>query len=123
MGWPDKTLPQGDASEKRSVGKGVFRKCAGCSETLDASELARHFERATVERLAVVLRQASGGARVQEGIFSLMQMAKAVAALERMRETKLPFVSVLLYPTTGGVAASFALLGDVNIAEPNALIG
>src|ERR1019366_567 len=59
----------------------------------------------------------------QEGILSLMQMAKTVAALERHRQARLPFLSVLLHPTTGGVAASFALLGDVNIAEPKALIG
>ena len=71
----------------------------------------------------MVLLQASGGARMQEGILSLMQMAKTVAALERLRDAGLPFVSVLLNPTTGGVAASFALLGDVNIAEPKALIG
>jgi acetyl-CoA carboxylase carboxyl transferase subunit beta len=60
---------------------------------------------------------------MQEGILSLMQMAKAVAALERFREARLPFVSLLLHPTTGGVAASFAFLGDVNVAEPKALIG
>jgi acetyl-CoA carboxylase carboxyl transferase subunit beta len=60
---------------------------------------------------------------MQEGILSLMQMAKTVAALERLKSAALPFVSVLLHPTTGGVAASFALLGDVNIAEPRALIG
>jgi acetyl-CoA carboxylase carboxyl transferase subunit beta len=71
----------------------------------------------------VVLLQASGGARMQEGILSLMQMAKSVAALERLRAARLPFVSVLLHPTTGGVAASFAFLGDVNLAEPGALIG
>ena len=60
---------------------------------------------------------------MQEGILSLMQMAKAVAALERFRAVRLPFVSVLLNPTTGGVAASFAFLGDVNVGEPGALIG
>jgi acetyl-CoA carboxylase carboxyl transferase subunit beta len=60
---------------------------------------------------------------MQEGILSLMQMAKTVAALERLKDAKLPFISVLLDPTTGGVAASFALLGDVNLAEPGALIG
>lgn len=60
---------------------------------------------------------------MQEGILSLMQMAKTVAALERLKDARLPFISVLLHPTTGGVAASFALLGDVNIAEPGALIG
>ena len=71
----------------------------------------------------MVLLQASGGARMQEGILSLMQMAKTVAALERLKDARLPFFSVLLHPTTGGVAASFALLGDVNLAEPGALIG
>jgi acetyl-CoA carboxylase carboxyl transferase subunit beta len=85
--------------------------------------LARLFARATAESLPVVLLQASGGARMQEGILSLMQMAKTVAALGRHREAGLPFISVCLHPTTGGVAASFALLGDVNMAEPKALVG
>ncbi len=227
MVWPQRKPSQSDASEKKSVGKGVFRKCDGCGATLTAEafaesfevcpecgqhhrlsarrwrelllddgkleaweehlqptdplgfsdggktysdrvmaaqrssgageavevgrahieglpiaygafvfafmggsmgsvvgeKIARLFERATAHRLPVVLLQASGGARMQEGILSLMQMAKTVAALERHREARLPFVSVLLHPTTGGVAASFALLGDVNIAEPKALIG
>jgi acetyl-CoA carboxylase carboxyl transferase subunit beta len=224
--WPEKKPAESDAAEKKSVGKGVFRKCDGCGETL-ASEafannfevcpqcgqhhklgaagwrqlllddgaleewdahlapadplefvdgktypervaaaqrssraregveighgrlegrpiawgaflfafmggsmgsvvgekIARLFERATSDRLPVVLLQASGGARMQEGILSLMQMAKTVAALERLKDAAIPFVSVLLHPTTGGVAASFALLGDVNLAEPGALIG
>jgi len=226
MAWPEKTLPTTDASEKRSFGAGVFRRCDGCGHTLDAAALAatfevcqecghhhrldadgwrrllldggeiaawdehlspddplrfsdgrtyreriasaqkksgadeameigrgriegrdvaygafvfafmggsmgsvvgekiaRLFERGAEERLPVVLLQASGGARMQEGILSLMQMAKCVAALERYRKARLPFLSVLLHPTTGGVAASFAFLGDVNIAEPRALIG
>lgn len=226
MAWPEKTLPTTDASEKRSVGAGVFRRCDGCSQTLAESELAaafevcpacghhhkldaggwrrlllddgelecwdghlspadplrfsdgksyvdriaqsqkkthareaieigratmggrpiaygafvfafmggsmgsvvgekvtRLFERARASELPVLLLQASGGARMQEGILSLMQMAKSVSALERFRATGLPFISVLLHPTTGGVAASFAFLGDVNIAEPKALIG
>jgi acetyl-CoA carboxylase carboxyl transferase subunit beta len=226
MAWPEKNLPTTDASEKRSLGAGVFRRCDGCGATLTAGELAasfevcahcgfhhrldadgwrrllldggaldawddhlqptdplhfsdgrpyreriagaqkktraheaietgraqmesipiaygafvfafmggsmgsvvgekvtRLFERAAKERLPVVLLEASGGARMQEGILSLMQMAKSVAALERFRKTRLPFLSVLLHPTTGGVAASFAFLGDVNIAEPGALIG
>lgn len=226
MTWPEKTLPTTDASEKRTLGAGVFRRCDGCGQTLAAGELAavfevcplcshhhkldsdgwrrlllddgqleewdshlqpddplrfsdgksyrervaaaqrktraresveigrgringrpvgygsfvfafmggsmgsvagekvtRLFERAVKDELPVVLLQASGGARMQEGILSLMQMAKSVAALERFKATKLPFVSVLLHPTTGGVAASFAFLGDVNIAEPKALIG
>jgi acetyl-CoA carboxylase carboxyl transferase subunit beta len=224
--WPDKKVPDLDASEKRSFGKGVFRKCDGCGETLSSEALranfevcpmcgqhhklsasrwrdllldgakleewdghlepadplqfsdgkpymervqaaqrvskakeaietgraaidgkavaygaflfsfmggsmgsvvgekvTRLFERATADRLPVVLLQASGGARMQEGILSLMQMAKTVGALERLRDARLPFFSVLLHPTTGGVAASFALLGDVNVAEPKALIG
>jgi acetyl-CoA carboxylase carboxyl transferase subunit beta len=226
MAWPEKTLPTTDASEKRSIGAGVFRRCEGCGKTLTAGELAaafevcpacgqhhrldadgwrrlllddgeleawdaglepgdplqfsdgksyrervaasqkktkareaveigraqlenrsiaygafvfsfmggsmgsvvgekvtRLFERAKAESLPVVLLQASGGARMQEGILSLMQMAKTVAALERFRAARLPFISVLLHPTTGGVAASFAFLGDVNLAEPKALIG
>ncbi len=66
---------------------------------------------------------ASGGARMQESLFSLMQMAKTSAALGRLREAGLPYISVLTHPTTGGVSASFAMLGDLNIAEPEALIG
>jgi acetyl-CoA carboxylase carboxyl transferase subunit beta len=85
--------------------------------------IARLFERAAADRLPVVLLHASGGARMQEGILSLMQMAKTVAALGRFRAARRPFISVLLHPTTGGVAASTAMLGDVNLAEPNALIG
>ncbi|MCL2448437.1 MAG: acetyl-CoA carboxylase, carboxyltransferase subunit beta [Polyangiaceae bacterium] len=226
MPWPEKKLPEGDASDKKTLGKGVFRKCDGCGETLPSDAFASNFEvcpqcgrhhkldaagwrqlllddgqldewdanlspadplefvdgrsypervaaaqrssrareaieigRGTIEgrsiawgaflfafmggsmgsvvgekitrlferaralHLPVVLLQASGGARMQEGILSLMQMAKTVAALERLKDARLPFVSVLLHPTTGGVAASFALLGDVNIAEPEALIG
>lgn len=226
MPWPEKKAPESDAAEKKTLGKGVFRKCDGCGDTLPSDAFAanfevcpqcgRHhklgvpgwrrlllddgaleewdghlgpadplefvdgktyperianaqrsahtkeaieigcgridghtvgwgafvfsfmggsmgsvvgekitrlFERARDQRLPVVLLQASGGARMQEGILSLMQMAKTVAALERLKDAGLPFLSLLLHPTTGGVAASFALLGDVNLAEPGALIG
>jgi acetyl-CoA carboxylase carboxyl transferase subunit beta len=226
MPWPEKKTPELDAAEKKTLGKGVFRKCDGCGETLPSDafahnfevcpqcgqhhklsaagwrqlllddgvleewdahlepadplefvdgksypervtaaqrssrakeaieigrgrldgraiawgsflfafmggsmgsvvgeKVARLFERATSERLPVVLLQASGGARMQEGILSLMQMAKTVSALERLKDAGLPFVSVLLHPTTGGVAASFSFLGDVNLAEQGALIG
>ena len=75
------------------------------------------------EGLALVCFAASGGARMQEGLFSLMQMAKTSAALGRLREKGLPYISVLTNPTTGGVSASLSTLGDINIAEPNALIG
>ncbi|SIT66034.1 acetyl-CoA carboxylase carboxyltransferase subunit alpha [Ectothiorhodosinus mongolicus] len=80
-------------------------------------------EAAIAERRALVCFSASGGARMQEALFSLMQMAKTGAALGRLREARLPFISVLTDPTMGGVSASLAMLGDVNIAEPGALIG
>lgn len=75
------------------------------------------------ERLPLVIVSASGGARMQESVFSLMQMAKVSAALSELSREKLPYISVLTDPTTGGVTASYAMLGDVNIAEPKALIG
>ena len=86
-------------------------------------KIVRLIERAIDKKLPVILVSASGGARMQEGIFSLMQMAKTSAALAKLAKKKLPYISVLTDPTTGGVAASFAMLGDVIIAEPNALIG
>ncbi len=101
----------------------IFAFMGGSMGSVVGERITRLFERATAEHLPVVLLQASGGARMQEGILSLMQMAKTVAALSRFRSTRKPFISVLLHPTTGGVAASSALLGDVNLAEPNALIG
>jgi acetyl-CoA carboxylase carboxyl transferase subunit beta len=101
----------------------VFQFMGGSMGSVVGERITRLFERATTDRLPVVLLHASGGARMQEGILSLMQMAKTVAALGRFREVGKPFVSVCLHPTTGGVAASTALLGDVNVVEPNALIG
>ncbi|HZJ43210.1 MAG TPA: acetyl-CoA carboxylase, carboxyltransferase subunit beta [Pyrinomonadaceae bacterium] len=86
-------------------------------------KVTRLIERAMSERSAVVIFSASGGARMQEGTLSLMQMAKISAALAALDEARLPFISVLTDPTTGGVTASFAMLGDVIIGEPKALIG
>jgi acetyl-CoA carboxylase carboxyl transferase subunit beta len=86
-------------------------------------KVALAFELGVEYRCPVVVFSASGGARMQEGILSLMQMAKTSAAISRFRSVHQPYVSVLTDPTTGGVAASFALLGDVIIAEPNALVG
>src|SRR5207249_2103584 len=86
-------------------------------------KITRQLERALDRRRPAIIFSASGGARMQEGILSLMQMAKTSAALSRLKEAGLPYVSVLLHPTTGGVAASFAMLGDVIVAEPKALIG
>ena len=106
-----------------AYGAFLFSFMGGSMGSVVGEKIARLFERAADHRLPVVLLQASGGARMQEGILSLMQMAKAVGAQERHRAKGLPFISVLLHPTTGGVAASFAFLGDVNIAEPKALIG
>ena len=85
--------------------------------------LTRLIELAIIERLPVVVVSASGGARMQESILSLMQMAKTSAALSRLSGARLPYISILTNPTTGGVTASFASLGDVIIAEPGALIG
>jgi acetyl-CoA carboxylase carboxyl transferase subunit beta len=85
--------------------------------------LTRCAEHALKERKAYVIVSASGGARMQEGILSLMQMGKVSAALSRLAAARIPYVSVLTDPTTGGVTASFAMLGDVNMAEPKALIG
>jgi acetyl-CoA carboxylase carboxyl transferase subunit beta len=86
-------------------------------------KITRQIERALEHRGAVIIYSASGGARMQEGTLSLMQMGKISAALSRLHEAGLPFISVLTDPTTGGVTASFAMLGDVILAEPKALIG
>ncbi len=85
--------------------------------------IARAVDRAYKTRQPLIIVAASGGARMMEGIVSLMQLAKISAALARLDEAKIPYISVLTDPTTGGVTASFAMLGDLNIAEPNALIG
>jgi acetyl-CoA carboxylase carboxyl transferase subunit beta len=105
------------------LGTFVFRFMGGSMGSVVGEKIARMFERGASRKQPVVLLSSSGGARMQEGALSLMQMAKTVSALERLRRAGVPFISVLLNPTTGGVAASFALLGDVNIAEPRALIG
>ena len=86
-------------------------------------KIAQLLLRAAAEKVPAIIFSSSGGARMQEGILSLMQMGKTCAALAKCRENSVPFISVLTHPTTGGVAASYAMLGDVNIAEPGALIG
>lgn len=95
----------------------------GSMGTAIGEKLSRLFERATAERLPVVVFTASGGARMHEGIFSLMQMAKVSAAVAKHSEAGLLYITVLTDPTTGGVTASFAMLGDIILAEPGALIG
>jgi acetyl-CoA carboxylase carboxyl transferase subunit beta len=86
-------------------------------------KITRSIERAIAHKAPIIIISASGGARMQEGAISLMQLAKISAALMRLDEVKIPYISVLTDPTTGGVTASFAMLGDLNIAEPGALIG
>ena len=85
--------------------------------------ITRAIEQATETKIPIIIVSASGGARMMEGVISLMQLAKISAALARLDEARVPYISVLTDPTTGGVTASFAMLGDLNIAEPGALIG
>ena len=95
----------------------------GSMGSVVGEKITRAIEYATAHELPIIIFSASGGARMQEGIISLMQMAKTSAALARHDEKGLLYISVLTNPTTGGVTASFAMLGDIIIAEPNALIG
>ena len=100
-----------------------FAFLGGSMGSVVGEKFTRCAELALAERQPMVCFSATGGARMQEGLFSLMQMAKTSAALGRLRAAGLPFISVLTDPTTGGVSASFAMLGDIIIAEPKALIG
>jgi acetyl-CoA carboxylase carboxyl transferase subunit beta len=105
------------------VGFFVFEFMGGSMGSVVGEKIARQFERAVAHRRPAIMFCASGGARMQEGVLSLMQMAKTSAARSKLRDAKVPYIVVLLHPTTGGVAASVAMLGDVTIAEPDALIG
>lgn len=109
--------------ERVALGAMDFRFMGGSMGSVVGEKLTRVIERATAEKLPVVIVCASGGARMQEGLLSLMQMAKISAALERHRESRLLYIPVLTHPTTGGVTASFAMLGDIILAEPEATIG
>lgn len=95
----------------------------GSMGSVVGEKITRAIEKAIIKKYPFILFSASGGARMQEGVLSLMQMAKTSAALAKLHDKNILFISVLTNPTTGGVSASFASLGDVNIAEPNALIG
>jgi len=123
-------LPEAIVSGKGKVGGHLVYAGAmdmtfigGSMGSAVGEKITRLIERALETRGAVVIFAASGGARMQEGTYSLMQMAKISGALAQFHEAQLPFISVLTDPTTGGVTASFAMLGDVIIAEPKALIG
>jgi acetyl-CoA carboxylase carboxyl transferase subunit beta len=100
-----------------------FGFMGGSVASVVGEKIARACERAVEERCPVIIVSCSGGMRMQEGMMSLMQMMKTSAAIARMGEAKVPFISVLADPTTGGTTASFAMLGDINVAEPQALIG
>jgi acetyl-CoA carboxylase carboxyl transferase subunit beta len=100
-----------------------IRFIAGSMGSVVGEKIARAIDRALQFRTPLIIVSASGGARMQEGAVSLMQMAKISAGLMRLDEARLPYISILTDPTTGGVTASYAMLGDLNIAEPGALIG
>jgi acetyl-CoA carboxylase carboxyl transferase subunit beta len=100
-----------------------FRFIGGSMGSVVGEKLARAIDKAFETRCPMILISQSGGARMMEGAFSLMQMAKTSARLARLADAKIPYISILVDPTTGGVTASYAMLGDINIAEPEALIG
>lgn len=100
-----------------------FKFFAGSMGSVVGEKITRAIETAISEKRGMIIISASSGARMQEGMLSLMQMAKTCGALARLAEAHLPYISVLTHPTTGGVTASFATIGDVNIAEPKCMIG
>ena len=116
----------GDAKIKGinvQIGAFDFSFMGGSMGMIVGEKVSRVFDRALAKKQPAIVFHSSGGARMQEGLFSLMQMAKTTAALSRPKANGIPYISVLTDPTTGGVAASFAMLGDLNLAEPKALIG
>jgi len=100
-----------------------FRFIGGSMGSVEGEKIARVLKRALQERIPAIVVAASGGARMQEGALSLMQMGKTSAIIAQLGQAGIPYISVMTNPTTGGVTASFAMLGDLNIAEPGALIG
>lgn len=100
-----------------------FKFFAGSMGSVVGEKITRAIETAIVENRGMIIVSASSGARMQEGMLSLMQMAKTCGALARLSEAKLPYISLMTHPTTGGVTASFATIGDVNLAEPKCMIG
>ncbi len=100
-----------------------FSFMGGSMGSVVGEKITRAFERALSEKVPVIVVSSSGGARMQEGVISLMQLMKTSAAVARLDEEGIPYISVIVDPTTGGVTASYAMLGDINVAEPDALIG
>jgi acetyl-CoA carboxylase carboxyl transferase subunit beta len=105
------------------IGVFDFKFMGGSMGSVVGEKISRLYQRSVENNEPAIIFSSSGGARMQEGILSLMQMAKTCTALSQLRDAGVPYVSVLCHPTTGGVAASFAMLGDINIGEPKALIG
>lgn len=124
-GLQEAIVTGGGKLDSRAVAIGVmdFRFMGGSMGYAVGEKVARLFDRAAESKLPAILFASSGGARMQEGIISLMQMAKTSAAIAAYQRTQCPYISVLTDPTTGGVAASFAFLGDIIMAEPKALVG
>ena len=108
---------------KVSIAVMDFNFLGGSMGSVVGEKITRAIERGITEKIPVIVVSSSGGARMYEGIVSLMQMAKTSAAVERLKASGQPFISIPVNPTTGGVTASFAMLGDIIISEPNALIG
>ncbi len=106
-----------------SIAVFVFEFMGGSMGSVVGEKITRCFENAYSKRIPALVISSSGGARMQEGIYSLMQLAKTCAALQKLKRAGIPYISMMAHPTTGGVAASFAMLGDLNLAEPGALIG
>lgn len=100
-----------------------FKFFAGSMGSVVGEKITRAIEAAIAEKRGMIIVSASSGARMQEGMLSLMQMAKTCGALARLAEAKLPYISLMTHPTTGGVTASFATIGDINLAEPKCMIG
>ena len=124
-GRKEAVLTGGGHVEGLAVKFGVmdFGFIGGSMGSVVGEKIARVAERALEEKEPLIVVSASGGARMMEGVLSLMQMAKTSSALGRLHKSRLPYISILTHPTTGGVTASFAMLGDVIIAEPGALVG
>jgi acetyl-CoA carboxylase carboxyl transferase subunit beta len=125
VGKHDAVLTGAGRLDGRVVCGGImdFGFIGGSMGSVVGEKITRMIEGAIERAAPVIIVSASGGARMQEGIFSLMQLAKTSAALHKLSEAGLPYLSILTHPTTGGVTASYAMLGDVNLAEPGALIG
>ena len=100
-----------------------FQFIGGSMGSVVGEKIARAADKAYKNKIPLIIISSSGGARMMEGAYSLMQMAKTSARLARLAEAKIPYISILTDPTTGGTTASYAMLGDINIAEPKALIG